>query len=84
MVSQNYQISDSIEKAVFKQFRREKNETSLGLISRILETDDFVAIVDDNDKCIGVITPLDLLTFVSNGSNSLKNGLGHEPTQNGH
>lgn len=82
MVSQNYRLTDSIEKALFKQFRREKLDTSLGLVSRILETDEFVAVVDDADHCIGVITHLDLLTFVSNGPSSLKNGLA--PILNGH
>lgn len=82
LVSQNYRLTDSIEKALFKQYRKEKSATLLGLVSRILETDEFVAVIDDNDHCTSVVTHLDLLTFVSKGPKSLKNG--HGPTQNGH
>lgn len=80
LVSQNYRMSDAIEKALFKQFRRESNDTSLGMISRILELDEFVAIVDDEDHCTGVVRHLDLLSFTAQGQKSLKNG----PTENGH
>lgn len=65
IVSQNHQFGSSIEKAVFKQFQRVKNDTILGLVARILETDEFVAVVDDANRCIGVITHLDLLSFAA-------------------
>lgn len=65
IVSQNHQFNSGIEKAVFKQFRRVSSDTILGLVARILEIDEFVAVVDDADRCIGVITHLDLLTFAA-------------------
>lgn len=78
VVSQNYQLADPISKAIFKQFRRVKNDTVLGLVSRILETDEFVAVVDEADRPVGVITHLQLLDFVANGtkpSNGAANGV---------
>lgn len=69
VVSQNYQLSDSIGRAVFKQFRVVTKDTVLGLVSRILETDEFVAVVDEApDRQVSVITHLDLLDFIANDS----------------
>lgn len=78
VVSQNYQLAHPISKAIFKQFQRVKNDTVLGLVSRILETDEFVAVVDEADRPVGVLTHLQLLDFVANGSkptNGVANGV---------
>lgn len=74
VVSQNLQLHEVVEKSLSKQFRRVTSNTSLGLVSRILEKDDFVAYVDDAGQCNGLITKLDFLTFVSEGQEHLKNG----------
>lgn len=76
IVSQNYPLSDSIEKAIFKQFQRVKNDTVLGLVARILEVDEFVAVVDDANRCVGSITHSDLLQFIAKGTsaNGVSNG----------
>lgn len=68
VVSQNYQLSDPITKVIFKQFQRVNKNTILGLVSRILETDDFVAFVDEANHPVGVITHIQLLNFVANNS----------------
>lgn len=65
MVSQNYQLDKSIENAMYQQFYRVKKDTALGLISRILETEEFVGVVDDSNHITGVINHLDLLNFIS-------------------
>lgn len=65
VVSQNYQLNIAIGKAAFTKFRRVKKDTILGLVSRILEIDEFVAIMDEADRCIGIISHLDLLHFVA-------------------
>lgn len=70
LVSQNYHLGDSIEKALFKQFRRVQRDTALGLVSRILETDEFVVVVDDADHPLSIITHFDLLSFVANDSSA--------------
>lgn len=77
VVSQNYRLTDSIEKAAFKLFQRVKKDTTLGLVSRILEIDEFVAVVDESNHPIGVITHTQLLNFIANDSeaaNGASNG----------
>lgn len=68
VVSQNFKLTDPIDKALFKQFRRVTRDTVLGLVSRILEIDEFVAVVDDADRPVGIVTHLDWLTFVADDS----------------
>lgn len=67
VVSQNYQLNDSIEKAIFHKFYRVKEDTILGLASRLLETEGFVAVVDGDNHIIGAISHLKLLNFIANG-----------------
>lgn len=77
VVSQNYQLADPVNKAIFKQFRRVTKDTDLGLVSRILETDEFVAVVDEADQPVGVLTHLQLLNFIANEpktTNGVANG----------
>ena len=73
VVSQNYSLADPINKAIFKQFQRVTEQTILGLVSRILEIDEFVAVVNATGQPIGVITHMQLLDFISNGTKSVKN-----------
>lgn len=68
IVSQNYQLNDPIEKALFKQFRRVTQDAVLGLVSRILETDEFVVVVDEADRPISIVTHFDWLNFVAHDS----------------
>lgn len=49
-------------------FRRITKDTVLGLVSRILEIDEFVAVVDENDRLVSIITHFDLLSFVADDS----------------
>lgn len=70
VVSQNYQLEDTVEHAVFQKFYRVKEESILGLVSRLLETEGFVAVVDGSDHVIGVIDHLQLLNFISKSGNS--------------
>lgn len=80
VVSQNHQLSEPIAKAIFKQFQRVKEDAILGLVSRILETDDFVALVDESNRPVGVITHIQLLNFIANNSKaktSVINGTAH-------
>lgn len=77
IVSQNCKFNQSIDKVIFKQFHSVKEETTLGFVARILETDEFVAVLDGANHCIGVITHLDLLHFIaSNNSKDHGNGRG--------
>lgn len=67
VVSQNYKLTDPIDGAIFKQFRRVTENTILGLVSRILEVDEFVAVINATGCPIGVITHMQLLDFISSG-----------------
>ncbi|XP_059617676.1 cystathionine beta-synthase [Phlebotomus argentipes] len=60
----NLQAKDTIDRAVFKQFRKICKTTNLGLVSRILENDPFAVIVETmantEKKCPHVETVWDL------------------------
>lgn len=70
VVSQNYQLTEPIDKITFKQFRRVTADTDLGLVSRILEIDEFVAVVNGDGRYVGVITHMQLLDFISGATKS--------------
>lgn len=69
VVSQNYQLEDTVEHAIFQKFYRVKEDSILGLVSKLLETEGFVAVVDGSDHVIGVINHLQLLNFISKTEN---------------
>lgn len=70
VVSQNYQLTEPIDKIIFKLFQRVTEDTILGLVSRILEIDEFVAVVNGMGRSIGVITHMQLLEFISSATKS--------------
>lgn len=72
VVSQNYQLTEPIDKIIFKQFQRVKQDTNLGLVSRILEIDEFVAVVNGSGRSIGIITHMQLLEFISSATKSVQ------------
>lgn len=61
-------VQNAIEKVILRQFQTAKKDTQLGWAARILEKDEFVAVVDSSDHCIGFITHLDLLSFIAEGA----------------
>lgn len=65
MVSQNLQLDATVNTIAFKQFTKVQKTTHLGLVSRILEKDEFLTIEDDVDK---IVSRIDLLDFISNGA----------------
>lgn len=76
VVKQNYQVDEPVENVVFKKFERVTRNTVLGLVSRILEIEEFVAVIDeDSARLTGVITHIQLLNFVASASivNGTKN-----------
>lgn len=72
VVSQNYQLTEPIDKIIFKQFQRVTEDTNLGLVSRILEVDEFVAVVNGTGRSIGIITHMQLLEFISDATKSVQ------------
>lgn len=73
IVSQNYELEDTVEQAVFQKFYRVKEDTILGLVSRLLETEGFVAVVDSADHVTGIINHLQLLNFISKSGRNTEN-----------
>lgn len=76
VVSYNLQLTSTAESALFKQFRKVPANTILGLVSRILEIDEFVVV----EEPLSIVTRMDVLEFVkkakpANGeSNGAANG----------
>lgn len=71
------QPNDSIEKAIYKQFKQVNVHTSLSDLSRIFDKDHFALVVNEQ-RCFapggvqetksviyGVVTRIDLLTFIT-------------------
>lgn len=63
VVTFNLALTSTVESALFKQFRKVPSNTHLGLVSRILEVDDFVVVEDP----LSVVTRVDVLNFVKRG-----------------
>lgn len=66
VMSGNVALSEPVTRALYKLFRRVNKATELGLLSRILEKDSFVVVLDDdNVSPAAVLTQTDLLTYVA-------------------
>lgn len=66
VVSQNLQLDEPVTKALFKQFRTVPADTPLGLVARILETDQFLVI----DGTWVTVERSDLLVYIAAGAKS--------------
>lgn len=63
VVTFNLKLTSTVESALYKQYRKVPSDTILGLVSRILEMDDFVVV----EEPLSVVTRLDVLNFVKCG-----------------
>ncbi|KAJ9574722.1 hypothetical protein L9F63_008092, partial [Diploptera punctata] len=78
LVNNKVQPTDSVNKILYRQFRKIKLDTTLGRLSRILAKDHFVLVVhpqrlytnkdsmESRDIIIGIVTPIDLLNYITN------------------
>ncbi|XP_021940064.1 cystathionine beta-synthase isoform X2 [Zootermopsis nevadensis] len=81
MVNSKVLPTDAVEKVLYRQFRKIKLDATLGRLSRILEKDHFVLVVhpqilytdqeatESRDVIIGIVTPIDLLSFITDKDN---------------
>ncbi|XP_046402229.1 cystathionine beta-synthase isoform X2 [Ischnura elegans] len=81
MVHSRAKPGDEVQKVLYRQFKKVSMDTTLGRLSRILEGDHFVLVVHsqrlysnpDNvstrEVIIGIVTPVDLLSFITNQTN---------------
>ncbi|XP_071453662.1 cystathionine beta-synthase-like protein isoform X2 [Hetaerina americana] len=86
MVHSRVKPSDVVKNVLYRQFRKVTMDMTLGRLSRILERDHYVLVVHsqrlysnpDNvstrEVIIGIVTPIDLLSFITNQS-SQANGV---------
>jgi len=65
-VSFNLQLSSTVESALFNQFRKVPANTILGLVSRILEVDEFAVV----EEPLSIVTRLDVLEFIKGGKSA--------------
>ncbi|XP_065339459.1 cystathionine beta-synthase-like protein [Cloeon dipterum] len=70
LVNHKLKVDDKLTSVLVRQFRKVKPSTNIGHVSHILEKDPFVLVVDDNDRPSGVITPIDVLDYISNSADS--------------
>lgn len=69
---QNTQLDSPVENATSKKFKRVTKHAILGLVARILETDEFVAVEDENGHLIGAVTHVHMLNFIAEDAISEK------------
>jgi cystathionine beta-synthase len=72
LISGNVKPSDSIDRASVTVFPKVMNTANLGLVSRILERENYVVVLEKHnigqsaiEKPIGIITAVDLLHYIS-------------------
>jgi len=66
IVTFNLQMTSTVETALFKQFRKVPANTNLGLVSRILEIDEFVVV----EEPLSIVSRIDVLGFIKKGKAS--------------
>jgi len=65
LVNHKIKPEDKVADVLFRQFRKIKSSTSLGQVSHILEKDPFALVVDDKEMVTAIVSPVDLLSYVS-------------------
>lgn len=68
--SQNYQPKDTIQNVINRTIQHVSKNTLLGLISKILEIDEFAIFIDESIHPVGVISPEQLIDFIATGDES--------------
>ncbi|XP_071539029.1 cystathionine beta-synthase isoform X3 [Panulirus ornatus] len=88
MVSSKVEGSSPVQQSLYSQFRKIKLDTTLGKLSRILDRDHFALVVHtqrlcrghpdaessviEREVCIGIVTQIDLLTYITKHQKDLK------------
>ncbi|KAG0717929.1 Cystathionine beta-synthase [Chionoecetes opilio] len=83
ILSAKIEGSSPVQQSLYSQFRKIKLDTTLGKLSRILDRDHFALVVHtqrlymdgsviEKEVCIGIITQIDLLTYITKHQRDLK------------
>jgi len=71
LVSGRIKLDDTVDKALYKQFKKVTPSTKLSLLSQLFDNNQtaFVVVVDPNnlEKIVGVVSGIDLLGYISTG-----------------
>lgn len=68
MLAFNLKPTDLIEKFVYKPFRRVTSNAGIGKVSRILEKQPYVVVVDEDigEHVVSVVRKIDVLNYITN------------------
>lgn len=76
MISGVTKQTDHAEKVMIKQFTKVATSTTLGKLSRILETEPFVIVLNNDNTLFGIIKQSDIFNFITKSDNiSQNNGI---------
>lgn len=69
LVSGRVKCEDSVDKALYKQFKKVTPGTKLSLVSQLFNTHHYLVVVDPQnlEKIVGVVSGIDLLGYISAG-----------------
>jgi len=70
LISGTVNRNDCAEKTMIKQFTKITASTTLGKVSRILEKEPYVVVVNDDDTLIGLLSRIDIFNFITKDDNS--------------
>ncbi|XP_059478512.1 cystathionine beta-synthase [Neocloeon triangulifer] len=70
LVNHKIKPEDKVASILYRQFRKIKADTILGRVSHILEKDPFALVVDDKDVIIAIVSPVDVLSYITSSSDS--------------
>ncbi|XP_033229197.1 cystathionine beta-synthase-like [Belonocnema kinseyi] len=72
LISGKLQTSDCVEKIMKEEFRKIDLRTPLGLISRILEKENYAVVLDEEkeNRFVGILTQIDLIDFIDNSKST--------------
>lgn len=72
LISGKLQRSDCVEQIMKKEFRKIDLRTTLGIISRILEKENYAVVLDEEkeDRFVGILTQIDLIDFIDNSKST--------------
>jgi len=65
VINKRVQVTDPVDKCIYRQFRTVKNTTTLGELSSFFLTNSFVVVVSGDNQVEGVATRIDLLNYIS-------------------
>jgi len=65
VVSGRIKLDDTVEKAIYRQFKKVTSATTLYKLSNLFETEPFVIVVEESGKVVGVASRIDLLGYIS-------------------